>query len=289
MEIPLKSSVMTLLSFQILVFCSEVVYTLVPDADQVAKNLEVSHFDCGAMTENTLYALNQVRQCHSTPEELEISRTKIIFYTKHFRKKLNATKCRIQHQREKWHYGHNDHSGLDHILAGITSDLVISTEQCRSLVKGKMIYLADQFLGVAYDTKNPIVITDGSTSDTNRIFCAARGCITCDTFLPHMQRTPLKVRMSTGKVLFDSAQKLLCALEELGCETTSSGPYAYIWDYPDNSVLSVVRTEDENMVKQGTKYYITSGPDLTTKFVFEVKKIVESLRWLTLLTAIHSM
>ena len=63
-----------------------VTYTLVPDADQVAKNLKVSHFDCGAMTENTLYALNQVRQCHITPEELEISQTKIILYTKHFRK-----------------------------------------------------------------------------------------------------------------------------------------------------------------------------------------------------------
>ena len=129
MEFPLKSSAMTLFLFQILVFCSEVTYTLVPDADQVAKNLKVSHFDCSAMTENTLYALNQARQCHITPEELEISQTKIILYTKHFRKELNATKCRIQHQREKWHCGHNDHSSIDHTIPGITSDLVISPEQ----------------------------------------------------------------------------------------------------------------------------------------------------------------
>ena len=92
---------MTLFFFHILVFCSEVVYTIAPDADQVAKNLNVSQFDCGAMTENTLYALTQVRQCHITPEELEISRTKIILYTEPFRKELNATKRRIQHQREK--------------------------------------------------------------------------------------------------------------------------------------------------------------------------------------------
>ena len=77
--------------------------------------------------------------------------------------------------------------------------------------------------------------------------------------------------MSTGKVLSDSAQVLPCALEELGCETISLDPYAYIWDYPDNCVLSVLRTEDVNMVKQGTKYYIVSGPDSRTKFVFEVK------------------
>ena len=159
---------MTLIFFQILVFCSEVVHTLFPDADQVAKNFKVSHFDCSAMTENTLYALNQARQCHITPEELEISQTKIIFYNKHFQKELNATKCRTQHQREKLHQGHIDHSSIDHTIAGINSDLVISSEQCRSLAERRMIYLADRFLGVEYDTKNPIVIADGSTSDTSR-------------------------------------------------------------------------------------------------------------------------
>ena len=166
---------MTLFLFQFLVFCSEVAYTLAPDADQVAKNVKVSHFACGAMTENTLYALNQVRQGHITPEEMEISQTKIILYTKHFRKKLNATKSRIQHQREKWHCGHNDHSSIDHTIAGITSDLVISPERCRSLAEGKSIYLADQFLVVEYDTKDPIVKTDGSTSDSNRNHCNVRG------------------------------------------------------------------------------------------------------------------
>ena len=271
MELPLKCSTMTLLFFRILVFCSEVLHTLVPDADQVAKNLKVSHFDCGAMTENTLYALNQERQCHITPEEMKISQTKIFLYTKHFRKELNATKYRIQRQREKWHCRHNDHSSINHTTAGITSDLVISTEQCRSLAKGKMIYLAGKFLGVEYDTKNSIVITDGSTSDDNRNHCNSRGWITRDTFLPHMQRTTLKFRMPIGKVSSDSVQVLPCALEELGCETTSLDPYAYIWDYPDNCVLSVLPTEEVNMVKQGAKDYIISGPDSTTKFVFEVK------------------
>ena len=182
-----------------------------------------------------------------------------------------ATKCRVQHQREKWHCEHNDHSSINHTIAGITGDLVKSPEQCRSLAKGKSIYLADQFLAVEYDTKDPIAKTDGSKSESNRNHCNVHGWITRDTFLPHMQRTTLKVRLSTGKVSSDSAQVLPCALEELGCETTSLDPYAYIWDYPDNYVISVLRTEDVNMVKQRTKYYKFSGPDSTTKFVFEVK------------------
>ena len=243
MEPPRKSSAMTLFVFQILVFCSDVVYTLVRDADQVAKNLKLSQFDCSAKTKNTLFALNRVRQCHITPGKLEISQRKIILCTKHFWKELNATKCRKQHQREMWHCGHNDHSSINHTIAGITSDLVISPEQCRSLAKEKMIYLAGQFLGVEYDTKNPIVNTDGSTRDDNRNHCTSRGWITRDTFLPHMTRTTMKVRMSTGKNLPDSAQVLPCALEELGCETNSLDPYAYNWDYLDNCVLSVIRTE----------------------------------------------
>ena len=77
--------------------------------------------------------------------------------------------------------------------------------------------------------------------------------------------------MSTGKVLSDSAQVLPCSLEELGCETTSLDPYAYIWDYPDNCVLSVFRTEDVNMVKQGTKFSIISGPDAIPKLCLKLK------------------
>ena len=119
MELPLKSSAMTLFLFQLLAFCSEVIYTLVRDADQVAKSHKMSHCDCGAMTKNTLFALSQVRQCHITPEELEMCQRKIVLYTKDFRKELNATKCRKQHQCEKWHCVNNDQSSIDHTIAGI--------------------------------------------------------------------------------------------------------------------------------------------------------------------------
>ena len=62
---------MKLLFFQTLVLYTEVTFHLVPDADQVAPALKVSHFDCNSMTENSLFAINQVGPCHITPEELE--------------------------------------------------------------------------------------------------------------------------------------------------------------------------------------------------------------------------
>ena len=84
---------MKLFFFLILVLQAEVIYTITPDADQVAPALKVSHYDFSEMTEITLYAINQVRPCHITPKELEISNARITLYTKCFRKELNATKC----------------------------------------------------------------------------------------------------------------------------------------------------------------------------------------------------
>ena len=250
---------------------NEVIYTITPDADQVAPALKVSHYDCSEMTENTLYAIKQVRPCHITPEELEISNARITDFTKHFRKEINATKCQVQHQREKWHCGHLNHSNIDHTIAGIISDLFISPEHCRTLAKGASINLQGQWIGAEWDTKNPVVKVSGDPTGSNRNQCKTGGWISRDTFIIHMQKTTLKVTMENGKVLSDMGLLLPCALEELGCETTSLDPYAYIWDYPENCVLSVLRTGDVNMVKQYNKHYVISGNDSTSRFVFEVK------------------
>ena len=82
---PLRKLAMKLLFLQILALTVEVSFNLTPDEDQSAPVLKVAQFDCSEMTENTLYAINQVRPCHITPEELEISKAKIVLYTKHFR------------------------------------------------------------------------------------------------------------------------------------------------------------------------------------------------------------
>ena len=237
---------MKLLLLQILAFYTEVTFHLIPDADQVAPALKVSHFDCSSMTENSLFATNQVRPCHITPEDLEVSKATITLYTKHFRKELNATNCRIQHQREKWHCGHLDHSSIDHTIAGITSDLINSPKHCRTLAKGASINLEDHWIGAEWDTKTPVVKVSGDATGSNRNHCKTKGWISRDNFITHMQKTILKVTMENGKVLSDMGLILPCALKELGCETTSLDPYAYIWDYPDNCVLSILRTEEVN-------------------------------------------
>ena len=204
MGFPLQKLAMKLLFFQILALTVKVVFNLTPDEDHVASALKVDHFDCSAMTENTLYAINQVRPCHITPEELEISKAKPVLYNKHSRKILNATKFRVQHQREKWHCGHHDHSSIDHIVAGITSDIVISPKRCRTLAKGKGITLLGHSRNFGFDTKNPIVKPSGDTSVDYRNECDCKVWITRVTFLSHMQTTTFKVTLENGKVQSDT-------------------------------------------------------------------------------------
>ena len=156
------------------------------------------------MTENIFYAINQVRPCHITPEEMEISNAKVVLYTKLFRKELNATKCRLQYRREKWNCGHHYLSSIDHTIAGITSDIVISPEQCRTSANGKEVTLLGHSVNFGFDTKNPNEKTSGDTSDDYRNECDGRGWITRDTFLPHMQTTTLKVTLENGEVLSDT-------------------------------------------------------------------------------------
>ena len=271
MGFSVRKLAMQLICFQILALTVELVFNLTPDEDQVATALKVPHFDCSEMSEGTLYAMNQVRPCHTLPEELEISKARVVLRTKHFRKELNATKCRLQHQREKWHFGYHDCSSIDYTIAGNTRYIVISPKQCPILVKGKEITLLGHLKSLSFDTKNPIVKTSGYTSDDYRKECDGEGWITRDIFLPHTQKTTLKVTLEKRKTLSDTGLILPCALEELGCTTTSLETYAHIWDYPDNCAISFLQTEEVNMVKQGNKDYVISGTDSSSKFVFEVK------------------
>ena len=45
------------------------------DLHYIASQLKVTHYDCGKMTENNLYALNQVSKCIIAHENLEVSET----------------------------------------------------------------------------------------------------------------------------------------------------------------------------------------------------------------------
>ena len=239
----------------------------------------MTHYDCGEMTENNLYALNQVSKCNIAPENVEVSRAKITMYTKHFRPKINATFCRVKHQNEQWHCGFGDDSSIDaHHTGEITIDLTVTASQCTTLARGGSITLKNETLEFKKGVKTTVVKhkdfdDDGADlSDKYRNECDSCAWINHKTFEDHVQDVVLKVRTEDGKIMSKDGLQLLCPLEELGCDTTSVDPYAYTWDALDNCVLAICRKEDVNMIKQGkNNYYIVSGRNNTSQYLFEVK------------------
>ena len=235
------------------------------DLQEIASQLKVTHYDCGEMTENNLYALNQVSQCKIAPENLDVSRAKITRYTKHLRQVINATVCRVTNQSEQWHCGFGDDSSMDaHHTGGITVDLTVTASQCRTLARGSSITLKDETLEFRKGVKTTVVKDKdfddegADLSDKYRNECDKYGWVNRKTF--------------EGKVMSKDGLQLPCPLEELGCDTTSFDPYAYTWDAPDNCVLAIHRKEDVNMIKQGkNNHYIVSGRNNTNQYLFEVK------------------
>ena len=73
-----------------------------PKPDDIAPSVQVSQYDGSEMTENNLYSLNQVKSCNMAPQNIQMNDVKLTMYTKHFRTKINATICRIKHQRNKF-------------------------------------------------------------------------------------------------------------------------------------------------------------------------------------------
>ena len=197
------------------------------DLKKIASQLKVTHYDCGEMTENNLYALNQVSQCNFAPENLEVSRAKITMYTKLFRQEINATVCRVKYQSEQWHCGFGDDSSMDaHHTGGITIYLTVTASQCRALARGGSITLKDETLEFKKGVKTTLVKhkdfdDDGADlSDKYRNECNKYGWVNGKTFEGHVQDVVLKVRTKDGKVMSKDGLQLPCPLKELGCDTT---------------------------------------------------------------------
>ena len=63
------------------------------DLHNIASQLKVTRYDCGQMTENSLYALNQVPKCNIAPEksaEQKLRCTKNIFDKKSMQQSVES-------------------------------------------------------------------------------------------------------------------------------------------------------------------------------------------------------
>ena len=173
---------------------------------------------------------------------------------------------RFKHRRPSYHTG------------AITIDLTVTASQCRTSATGGSITLKDETLDFKEGVKTTVVKhkdfdDDGADlSDKYRNECDSYGWGDRKTFECHVQDVVLKVLTKEGKVMSKDGLQSPCPLEELGCDFTSIDTYAYTWDAPDNCLLAIHRKEEVNMIKQvKNNYYIVSGRNNTSQYLFEVK------------------
>ena len=78
---------------------------------------------------------------------------KLTLYSKHFRTEINATICRIKHQRSKFYCTLHDHTSMDIEQSQRTSDIDPNTEQGKQASEGGSLTLLDNKLTFEKDRK----------------------------------------------------------------------------------------------------------------------------------------
>ena len=229
-----------------------------PKPDDIAPSVQVSHYDCSEMTEKNLYSINQVKPCNLAPQNIQMKDVKLTMYTEHFRTQINATICRIKHQRNKLYCGVLDQTNMDIEQPQITSDIDLSPEQWKQASEGRSQTLFDHKQHFEKGQKEIHHKWTVNVDGDNRNECEGYEWITKDTFESHIQDITLKVRVKDGKTFNRNDQLLPCDLDELGCESTSLDPSAYTWEAPENCILSVVQKDNAHMLKNDNHYYIVS-------------------------------
>ena len=79
-----------------------------------------------------------------------------------------------------------------------------------------------------------------------------------------MQNVSLNVNLRDGTVKNWQNILLPCPLSAGGFDSTSTDPFAYTWDEPNNCLFTMIRTFDAQMIKANDKYHIVKDPKLTS-------------------------
>ena len=133
------------------------------------------------------------------PQNNEINNGEQTMYTKHFRTEINATICRIKHQRDRFFCGMHGYTSMDIEQPQITNDIDLTPEKCKQVSEGRSLPLFDHKLTFERGKKE----THHKWTDVNGDYaneCKSYEWISKDTFESHKQDITLKVRIKDGKI-----------------------------------------------------------------------------------------
>ena len=206
-----------------------------------------------------------------------MSYAKVKMYTKHFRTEINATICSVKHQRNRFYCEMHEHSSIDIKQRTNTSYIDLSPAQCRLAAEVSPITPLNHQITMKKGIFEQHLRWNGDADDTFRNECDGFEWIEKDTFETHIQDITLNVKLRDGTIMNRNGQPLPCKLGELGSDSTSLDPYAYIWENPDKCILTVLKEEYVNMIKNADQYYLVSRNDSENKYLFETKNRPQKL------------
>ena len=249
-----------------------------------ASNLHVNDFDCSKMISNQMYSLNKLAPCEIRPDKISTNQARVTLYQRNYKVKLEATMCKATQQQLRWFCDSFDSSGIDARHNTITTSVKLDAQKCKLAKERKKIKLSPFSNSVDFDFDKSLFSNFNSgLVGTGNNECNSRGWITHYTYETYMQKVSLNVNL--GTVNNWQNIPLPCPLSAGGCDSTSTDPFAYTWDEPNNCLFTMIRTNDAQMIKANDKYYIVKDPKLTSaqsdfdlqSFMFQVYNKPQSL------------
>ena len=233
--------------------------------ENTAPNLHVNHFDCSKMISNQMYSLNKVAPCEIRPDKISTNQARVNLYQRNYKVKLEATMCKATQQQLRWFCDSFDSSGIDARHNTITTSVKLDAQKCKLAKERKKIKLSSSSKSVEFEFDKSLFSNFNSGDvGTGNNECNSRGWITHYTYETYMQNVSLNVNLRDGTVNYWQNIPLPCPLSAGGCDSTSTDPFAYTWDEPNNCFFTIIRTFDAQMIKANDKYYIEKDPKFTS-------------------------
>ena len=175
--------------------------------DDISPTLKVVHYDCSKMKENKMYALRQVAQCNIKPKNIKIAPAPVTLYQRSYRTKSETLICRVKSQASRWHCGFLSHLSLAYDQISLTTDVIVTPENCRLANKTEQIAITEYDRTYKLDVSNEVLkhqYTHGGLNEDDHlddnIDCCSSGEVKLYSFETQLQRVELEVDQETKSV-----------------------------------------------------------------------------------------
>ena len=217
--------------------------------ENTAPNFHVNHFDCSKMISNQMYSLNKVAPCEIRPYKISTNQARVTLYQRNYKVKLEATMCKATQQQLVWFCDSFDSRGIDARHNTITTSVKLDAQKCKLAKERKKIKLSPSSNSIEIDYDKSLFSNFNSGDvGTGNIEYNSRGWITHYTYETYMQNVSLNVNLRDGTVNNCPNIPLPCPLSTGGCDSTSTDPFAYTWDEPNNCLFTMICTFDAQMI-----------------------------------------